>query len=103
MISPNPVIQRKRSSRRSCGVEPHHNRVLAARPQVMCVQSVSRHLVFCRTLLDRGGLVRRLRYPCFQLFDLNPATMTFAGKSLFKLVVILPRCPLVLGSCSSES
>jgi hypothetical protein len=45
---------------------------------------------------------RRLRHPCFQQFDLNPATMTLAGKSLFKLIVVLPRCPLALGSCSSE-
>jgi hypothetical protein len=29
--------------------------------------------------------------------------MTFAGKSLFKLIIVLPRCPLALGSCSSET
>jgi hypothetical protein len=29
--------------------------------------------------------------------------MTLAGKSLFKLIVALPRCPLALGSCSSEA
>jgi hypothetical protein len=46
---------------------------------------------------------RHLRHPCFQPFDLNPATMTFAGKILFKFVVVLPRGPLALGSCSSES
>jgi hypothetical protein len=46
---------------------------------------------------------RRLRRPCFQQFDLNPATMTFARKSLFKLIVVLPRSPLALGSCSSEA
>jgi hypothetical protein len=46
---------------------------------------------------------RRLRHPCFQQFDLNPATMTLAGKSLFKLIVVLPRCPLALGSCSSQA
>ena len=46
---------------------------------------------------------RRLRHPCFQQFDLNPTTMTLAGKSLFKLIVVLPRCPLALGSCSSEA
>ncbi len=44
-----------------------------------------------------------LRHPCFQQFDLNPATMTLAGKSLLELVVVLPRCPLALGSCSSEA
>jgi hypothetical protein len=44
-----------------------------------------------------------LHHPCFQPFDLNPATMTFAGKILFKFVVVLPRGPLALGSCSSES
>jgi hypothetical protein len=44
-----------------------------------------------------------LRHPCFQQFDLNPATMTLAGKSLFEFVVVLPRCPLALGSCSSEA
>jgi hypothetical protein len=44
-----------------------------------------------------------LRHPCFQQFDLNPPTMTLAGKSLLELVVVLPRCPLALGSCSSEA
>jgi hypothetical protein len=29
--------------------------------------------------------------------------MTLAGKILFKLIVVLPRCPLALGSCSSEA
>jgi hypothetical protein len=29
--------------------------------------------------------------------------MTLAGKSLFELVVVLPRCPLALGSCSPEA
>src|SRR5260370_32337875 len=29
--------------------------------------------------------------------------MTAAGKSLFELIVVLPRCPLALGSCSSEA
>jgi hypothetical protein len=29
--------------------------------------------------------------------------MTFAGKSLFELIVVLPRCPLAVGSRSSEA
>src|SRR6266446_7265444 len=29
--------------------------------------------------------------------------MTLAGKSLFEFVVVLPRCPLALRSCSSEA
>jgi hypothetical protein len=51
-----------------------------------------------RKNLSAKNKTRRLRHPCFQQFDLNPATMTLAGKSLFKLIVVLPRCPLALGS-----
>jgi hypothetical protein len=55
-----------------------------------------------RKNLSAKNETRHLRHPCFQQFDLNPATMTLAGKSLFKLIVVLPRCPLALGSRSSE-
>jgi hypothetical protein len=55
-----------------------------------------------RYIKNKTGAAALYR-PCFQHFDLNPVTMTFAGKSFFELVVVLPRCPLSLGSCSSEA
>jgi hypothetical protein len=53
-----------------------------------------------RSKIKRAAALYR---PCFQHFDLNPVTVTFAGKSFFELVVVLPRCPLSLGSGSSEA